>query len=128
MLCAFAVHAVPKRERGTPRQCAGSFVRIMQSGTATVTTTLLADGTYVADVQAAIQAAWLVDKACAKEIAERYGLYDKICLRCASAPLAPVDPTKVTLAAIGDFAYQLCLNCHYAESRGQLLAILKPLP
>jgi hypothetical protein len=128
MLCVFAARTVPKRERGTLRQRAGSFVRIVQSGEATVTNTLLADGTRVDDVQAAIQAAWLVDKALAKEIAERYGIYDKICLRCASAPLAPVNPTKVTRAAIGDFAFQLCLDCHYAESRGQLLAILKPLP
>jgi hypothetical protein len=80
----------------------------------------LADGTRVADVQAAIQAAWLVNKPFAAELAKRYGLYDRVCLRCADRPLAAINPTNVTLAVLGTLAYQLCLDCHYTESRDQL--------
>ncbi len=74
------------------------------------------------NIQAAIQAAWIADPTFAAELAKRYGLYDSVCLRCASAPLAAVDPTKVSLKTYGPLAYQLCLECHYAASREALIA------
>lgn len=73
------------------------------------------------DIQAAIQAAWMVDRQLAVEIAERYGFYDRICLCCAEKPLAAVNPTKVLRDALGDLAFQLCLDCHYSESRKHLV-------
>lgn len=75
----------------------------------------------VENIQAAIQAAWIVDPPFAKELAQRYGIYDRICLCCATKPLAGVDPTKVLRDALGDLAFQLCLDCHYSESRRHLL-------
>lgn len=78
----------------------------------------------VDNVQAAIQAAWIVDPPFAKELAQRYGLYDRICLCCAEKPLAAVDPTRVLRDALGDLAFQLCLDCHYSESRKYLVRSL----
>jgi hypothetical protein len=44
-----------------------------------------ADGAALHDVRAAIQAAWLADEdRTAIEIAQRYALHGKLCLRCAS--------------------------------------------
>lgn len=73
------------------------------------------------NIQAAIQAAWMVSPAFAAELAKRYGIYDRMCLRCANNPLAVVDPTKVLVEALGKLAFQLCLDCHYAASRDALL-------
>lgn len=79
------------------------------------------------DIQAAIQAAWIASPPFAAELAKRYGLYDCVCLRCATKPLAAVDPTKVSLHFYGALAYQLCLDCHYAASREALLThLFKP--
>jgi hypothetical protein len=88
---------------------------------------VFADGAALHDVRAALQAAWLADEdRTAIEIAQRYDLYRKICLRCAAWETnATINPTKVTIDAIGDFAYQMCLDCHYAESRGQLRHAIK---
>lgn len=78
----------------------------------------------IVDVQAAIQAAWMVDPPFAAELAKRHGLYDSVCLRCAHKPIAAVDPTKVCLKLYGALAYQMCIDCHYATSREGLLAHL----
>jgi hypothetical protein len=44
----------------------------------------LPDGTPLADLQAAMQAAWLADnRSMSAELAKRHGLLDKLCLRCA---------------------------------------------
>jgi hypothetical protein len=45
-------------------------------------------------------------------------------LCCAEQPLAGVDPTKVLRKALGDLAFQLCLDCHYSESRKHLVRVL----
>lgn len=78
----------------------------------------------VVNVQLAIQAAWMVDPPFAAELAKRYGFYDQVCLCCATKPLAAVDPTKVLRDALGDLAFQLCLECHYSESRKHLVRTL----
>lgn len=78
----------------------------------------------VVNVQLAIQAAWMVDPPFAAELAKCYGFYDQVCLCCVAKPLAAVDPTKVLRDALGDLAYQLCLECHYSESRKYLMRSL----
>jgi hypothetical protein len=80
-----------------------------------------ADNVRLVDVQAAIQAAWAVDPPYAKQLAQRYGMYDRVCLCCAEKPLAAVDPTRVLRDTLSDLAFQLCLNCHYSESRKYLV-------
>ena len=71
------------------------------------------DGVRAEDLGAAIQAAWLAgDRELAKELAERYGLYNQICLCCASAYIAPV----ASVTALW-WAYQLCASCHWRETR-----------
>jgi hypothetical protein len=77
------------------------------------------DGVRAADVQAAIQAAWrAADRALAKEIADRYGLYDRLCLCCAECHIsaAPNAPSTRLQRALGDFAFQLCERCVWRES------------
>lgn len=75
------------------------------------------DGTSVENVQAAIQAAWLADQLwLAKQIAEEYGFYDKVCLRCASRRLAAIDPSPALRTFRGAFAYQLCVQCMATEN------------
>ena len=45
---------------------------------------ILDDGTPFVDLQAAIQAAWIAgERQIAAELSRRYGLYNKLCLRCA---------------------------------------------
>lgn len=74
------------------------------------------DGVEVENLQLAIQAAWAVDPPFARDLAKRYGFYDKVCLCCANAPLTAFDPTTILKDAIGDLAYQLCVICMGKES------------
>lgn len=69
------------------------------------------DGVRFEDFRAALQAASLVeDFALAAEIARRYGFYDLICLRCASALIGATPPTPTHDRNEWIF-YQLCMNC-----------------
>lgn len=79
----------------------------------------------VENIRNAIAAAWMVDRDLAVEIAKRYRLYDEVCLRCGWEPIAAVNPTNVCVARYGALAYQLCMRCHYAASRDELVAQLE---
>lgn len=78
------------------------------------------DGIPVRDIQAAIQVAWRAEPTFAKQLAERYGIYDMVCLRCVAAPLASLEPTQVLKEALDGLAYQLCVKCLYAETRERM--------
>lgn len=78
---------------------------------------LIIDDSAIADIQAAIQAAWRADPAYAVQLAQRYGLYDKICLRCVERGLTALEPSSIVKSALGALAYQLCINCVALEAR-----------
>lgn len=78
------------------------------------------DGVPVRDIQAAIQAAWHAEPTFAKQLAERYGIYDMVCLRCVAAPLASLEPTQVLKEALDRLAWQLCTDCLYTETRERM--------
>ena len=65
----------------------------------------------IGEIQAAIQAAWRADPAFAAEVAKRYGLYDKVCLRCVNAPLTAFEPSSLLKQRLDKLAYQLCVHC-----------------
>jgi len=73
------------------------------------------DGVRFEDVCAAISAAWLADNFdLAEQLAREYGLYDQVCLRCASRWIAssPHRPPPALIRLVGDRrAYQLCNDC-----------------
>jgi hypothetical protein len=73
------------------------------------------DGVRAADLQAAIQAAWRAgDRALAKELADRYGLYDRLCLRCAERHIS--GAANPPMLQSDPFLYQLCNECLWAET------------
>lgn len=76
---------------------------------------VFADGTRKEDVRAAIQAAWLAgNTALCAEIAQRYGVLGRVCLRCAAGcvpPMAPGAKRPDTLL------FHLCEMCTENEQR-----------
>lgn len=72
------------------------------------------DGVRATDLQAAIQAAWRADdRALAKELAARYDLYDKLCLRCAERHISAASPP---ILEDDPFLFQLCNECLWEET------------
>lgn len=73
---------------------------------------ILDDGTLLADLQAAMQAAWIADeRELSADLARRYKLYDELCLRCAgpSRYVASLDCYP------GEFFARLCQPCQHEE-------------
>lgn len=73
------------------------------------------DGILFRDLQDAIQAAWLAgDRALAKEFAQRYKLYNKLCLCCAQRWISSTV-SNVHARLLDDWVYQLCDVCRWNE-------------
>jgi hypothetical protein len=71
---------------------------------------VFSDGACKENVQAAMQAAWLAsDTALSAEIAKRYGLYGRLCLRCAQAGI-PYSARKPDMLLL-----HLCESCTHEE-------------
>ncbi len=76
------------------------------------------DGETIQDVCAAIQAAFLVDRDFATDLAKRYGLYNNICLRCTADRIASTSTVTQTAPT---WHYQLCNNCYWFIHRMEQL-------
>lgn len=73
---------------------------------------VFADGVRKEDVQAALQAAWLAgDISLCAEIAARYGVFGRVCLRCATGGTPAVEKRPNTLL------FHLCEMCSEQEQR-----------
>ncbi len=80
----------------------------------------LPDGTPLADLQAAMQAAWIAgEKHIAAELSKRYGLYNKLCLRCGVPwqPLVRTGSTDATDCWPDSYLARLCQPCAHEEVR-----------
>jgi hypothetical protein len=74
------------------------------------------DGASKENIQSAIQLAWLAgDVKLGREIAERYGVFGRVCLRCATGGLSILPPNKKRPDRI---LYHLCDHCGHDEMHG----------
>jgi hypothetical protein len=78
----------------------------------------LPDGTRLADLQAAMQAAWIAgEKHVAAELSKRYGLYNTLCLRCGVPSLSVTALfTGPTDCWPDSFFARLCAPCQHEET------------
>lgn len=75
------------------------------------------DGARFEDVCAAISAAWLAGhRILAKDIAQRYGLFDQVCLRCASEFISGAPVHVERRQQFSELLYQLCTDCLFKET------------
>lgn len=84
------------------------------------------DGVRFEDVCSAISAAWLAGhRQLAKDIAQEYGLYDQVCLRCASSRISAAPVHIDRRKQFSDLLYQLCTDCLYAETLNERMETVR---
>ncbi len=88
----------------------------------------LPDGTPLADLQAAMEAAWIAgEKHISAELSKRYGLYNTLCLRCGSPALSiTASFTGPTDCWPDSFFARLCAPCQHEEIR-PMRSLTKPV-
>lgn len=84
------------------------------------------DGVRFEDVCAAISAAWLAGhRQLAKDIAQEYGLYNQVCLRCASSRISGAPVHIDRRQQFSDLLYQLCTDCLHTETLNGRMEVVR---